>query len=138
MTKCRKITATLVNDYERMNFMPTHFGNLFLHVEYAIFDKLSEMSKDYNGGYWNMYRLSNGGIYLAPNIINLKLRLSVATNGYSGEVSADAAGLITCMFVFNALCWQFPERQDFNDLYYALRDFAFDHEEACEIIQAVD
>lgn len=135
-----KIAATRIdNDDQRLQVLPAHFGADFLRVEMALYDHLQKMApEDYNGGYWFMYQLSNGGMYLAPAITDRKLRLTVDTNGYSGEVSGDAAGLITCLFVFNALCWKYPQRQDYVDLFYKLRDFAFDHPEAEEIIAAID
>lgn len=133
-------TATLIKDpRERLNFLPSHFGRLATAVERAIFDTLTQTSPDYQGGFWNFYNLSNGGLYLAPDLDpNSRLRITIPTNGYSGEVSPDAAGIITCLFIFNQLCWEYPTREDFNDLFYALRDFAFDHEEAIEIIRATD
>ena len=135
-----KITATRIdNDDQRLQVLPAHFGADFLRVEMALYDHLQKMApEDYNGGYWFMYQLSNGAMYLAPAITDRKLRLTVDTNGYSGEVSGDAAGLITCLFVFNALCWKYPQHQDYVDLFYKLRDFAFDHPEAEEIIAAID
>jgi len=134
-----KITATRIdNDEQRLEILPTFFGADFLRVEMALYSHLQKMCEEYNGAYWYMYKLSNGAMYLAPAIENRKLRLTVDTNGYSGEVSGDAAGLITCLFVFNALCWKYPQRQDYVDLFYKLRDFAFDHPEAEEIIAAID
>ncbi|QIQ65865.1 hypothetical protein 38_00074 [Pseudomonas phage Epa38] len=104
-----KITAARIdNDEQRLEILPTFFGADFLRVEMALYSHLQKMCEEYNGAYWYMYKLSNGAMYLAPAIENRKLRLTVDTNGYSGEVSGDAAGLITCLFVFNALCWKYP------------------------------
>lgn len=136
-----KTTRTRIdNDDQRLNLLPAYFGADFLRVEMAVYDKLQELApKDYNGGFWYMYELSNGGMYFAPAIEDRKLHLSVATNFYSGEVSGDAAGLIACLFVFNYLCWEYPESKKYNDLFYALRDYAFSHHpEAQEIIGAID
>jgi hypothetical protein len=30
-----------------------------------VFDTASQLSPDYNGGYWEFYNLSNGGFYIA-------------------------------------------------------------------------
>lgn len=136
-----KITATRIdNEEQRLEILPAYFGGHFLLVEMAVYDKLQKMApEDYRGGYWHMYELSNGAMYLAPAIDDRKLRLSVDTNGWSGEVSGDAAGLIACLFVFNALCWAVPNSKKFNDLFYALRDYALDvHPESAEIIAAID
>ena len=131
-------TAILItNPRERLDFLPRHFGHLATAVERAIFDTLTETSPNYEGGFWHFYNLSNGGLYLAPDSSD-PLRIVIPTNYYSGNVSPDAAGIITCLSVFNQLCWEYPTREDFNNIFYALRDFAFDHEEAVEIIRATD
>lgn len=48
------------------------------------------LSEDYNGGFWNFYTLTNGGFYMAP-AGDKRMRLEVDGNGFSGEMSADAA-----------------------------------------------
>ena len=134
-----KITATRIdNDEQRLQILPHHFDADYLRVELSLYDKLSQLSEDYQGGYWHMYRLSNGAMYMAPAIVDKKLRVVVDTNFYKGEVSADAAGIITCLFVFNGLCWDHPDRDDYIELFYSLREFAADHPEAQEIFRAID
>lgn len=136
----KKITATRIDsDDRRLEILPARFGADFLRVEMALYDILQKIApEDYRGGYWYMYELSNGAMYLAPAIEDRKLRLSVNTNGYSGEMSGDAAGLVACLFVFNSLCWTYPDNDNYHDLFYSLRDFACDHPEAAEILGAID
>jgi hypothetical protein len=74
------ITGTRVPDEERMNTLPSHFGRHLLTVENAIYGWLRELSREYSGGYWHFYELSNGGFYMAPECESLQLR--VDGNGY--------------------------------------------------------
>ena len=60
--------------------------------EALVFGWLDALSEDYNGGFWNFYTLTNGGFYMAP-AGDKRMRLEVDGNGFSGEMSADAAGI---------------------------------------------
>ncbi len=46
-----KITARELNDTERLQMLPKHFGHLMLTVESAIFNFMAQLSSDYQGGY---------------------------------------------------------------------------------------
>jgi hypothetical protein len=61
-------------------------------------------------------------------------------NGYEGEVSADAFGIIVTLFVYGALAWVGNEalREKFSNHYHQLRDFAIRHAEASAILSAID
>lgn len=139
MSKKALTRARVDSDDRRANFLFPHFGQDFLRVELALYDRLQQLSpEDYRGALWHMYEVSNGAVYLAPAITERKLRLSVDTNGYSGVVSGDAAGIIACLFVFNSLCWEYPDNEHHHNLFYALREYACRHAEAEEILRAID
>ena len=129
------IAATRVPDDERMNTLPSHFGRHLLTVENAIYGWLRELSREYSGGYWHFYELSNGGFYMAPECGSLQLR--VDGNGYDGRMSGDAAGIVACLFAFSHLSFQIP-----NDMlsrhYLQLLDFAVEHGEVSAIFAATD
>jgi hypothetical protein len=65
------------------------------------------------------------------------MRLQCAGNGFDGEMSADAAGIVACLFAFNALVWKTRDER-FEHLFYCLREFASDHAEAHAICAAID
>lgn len=109
-------------------------GNL---LRTAVFRKLNEMSEEYTGGRWILVKTSNDAFYIYPEGYE-KLHLSVSTNFYEGDMSAEAAGIVSCLFVFNMACWEFPDNDKFHSLFYALRAFAAEHEEAGEIFGAID
>jgi hypothetical protein len=92
------VTASLVASNRRLTFLPTYFGpRLMMRGESLVYAWLRRLSEDYNGGFWNYYELSNGGFYLAPELTG-RLCLEVDGNGYSGELSADAAGIVATLF----------------------------------------
>jgi hypothetical protein len=131
------IIANEVDDEQRLDFLPEFFGsNLMLVGENYTYNTLSKLSKDYNGGLWKFYKLSNGGFYMAPHM-SRKLSVMVHGNYYEGEVSADAAGIIATLFTLCALCHQFPSDR-YIDLYDHLRDYVSFHPESSEIFRAID
>jgi hypothetical protein len=144
-----KITAKRVPVRSRMNMLPKHFGiKHMVRVENAIYDFLRALSEDYSGGFWQFYELSNGGFYMAPDESYhpkvgraraqvKKLRVRVAGNGYEGEMSADAAGIVACLFAFSHLSFRL-ESEAIGEHYQRLREFALDHPEASAIMSAID
>ena len=135
------VTASLVASNRRLTFLPTYFGpRLMMRGESLVYAWLRRLSEDYNGGFWNYYELSNGGVYLAPELTG-RLCLEVDGNGYSGELSADAAGIVATLFTLGQLAAD-NQGTDVADVlidrYHFLRDFARDHAEAAEIFRAID
>ena len=130
------IQATLVQENQRLSFLPKHFGNRMMVAERGIFNALRKLCSDYNGAFWNYYELSNGGFYMAP-CLDEKLTMFVEGNGYEGILSADAAGIVATLCVINELCWVDQSEKMINH-YYLLRDFAAEHSEANEIYAAID
>lgn len=131
------ILANLVADEKRIDFLPEFFGaDLMLVGENYAYVWLSRLSKDYKGGYWNFYKLSNGGFYMAPAVPG-KIEIIGFGNFYEGMVSADAAGIIATLFALGCLLEQFPA-QRFIDLYHQLREYAYHHPECREILAAID
>jgi hypothetical protein len=135
------VTASLVASNRRLTFLPTYFGpRLMMRGESLVYAWLRRLSEDYNGGFWNYYELSNGGFYLAPELTG-RLCLEVDGNGYSGELSADAAGIVATLFTLGQLAAD-NQGTDVADVlidrYHFLRDFARDHAEAAEIFRAID
>jgi Antirestriction protein len=66
------------------------------------------------------------------------VEFSVHTNGFEGSLSADAAGITVCLFAFSHLSFQQPSEDVFSRHFYALREFALDHQEAPGIFAAID
>ena len=66
-----------------------------------------------------------------------RLQLRCEGNGYTGTVSAQAAGIIATAMALSHLSCQFEEER-LIDTFYQMRDFAFTHEEAPAIFKALD
>jgi len=131
-------TVTLVPQERRQDFLPELFGlNRLITAEsfvYALMDRLSPL--DYGGGFWNFYELDGKPLFIAPTS-KPRFRIRWEGNGYEGEVSAEAAGIIATMFALSHLSIRFGDDR-FSEAFLRLYEFAADHPEAGEIFQAID
>lgn len=107
-----------------------------IEAEHRIYNTLTELCSNYNGGFWNYYELSNGGFYVAPSS-NEKFEVFINSNGYEGILSADAAGIIVSLYVINQLCW-INQSEELVNYYYLLLDYVAQHPDAKEIYAAID
>ena len=133
------ISRKCLNDTERINHTAKLFGDHFpLRLEPFVFDMARNLSRDYRGGYWEMYGLSNGGFYMAPASDTL-FQVS-CMNGYEGNLSADALGITVCLYAYSNL--SFSDIPDFAqtcaEQYHLLRDYMLEHPEVQGILGAID
>jgi hypothetical protein len=131
------VTAALVPEANRLNFLPRHFGRLMLVFEREVFTQMGELCESYSGGFFDYYDLSNGGCFMALSQSE-PLKIQVDGNGYEGTMSPEAAGIVVTLFALNRLSFRFPDLERFAERYYQLRDFASDHPEAGDIFAAID
>jgi hypothetical protein len=138
---CVPITPTLVPLDQRIQTLPKHFGagRLMQVFENRVYDTMDAQAAGYKGGFWEFIELSNGGFYMRPPAGPLagKWMLDCESNGYQGELSADAIGIVMCLHAYSHLSFEFPT-QVLAEKFHALREYAMDHPEANEIIQAID
>lgn len=134
------ITASLVQEESRLAFLPTNFGlRSMMRGEALVYRWMGTLCSAYSGGYWHYYTLSNGGFYLAPRSDD-RFRLQV-DNGFRGELSADAAGIVATLYALNQLAWELEGTANCEAIverYYHLGAFARAHAEADGIFQAID
>jgi hypothetical protein len=130
--------ATVVPEARRMEFLPDLFGRkLMLIGERTVFEFMSWLaSDDYAGGLWNFYEFDGRPLFLAP-ASEQRFRIACDTNGYQGEVSAEAAGIVATLFALSHLSFQHSS-EPLSDCCARLYDYAADHAEAREIFQAID
>ena len=131
------ITAQLVEEAARMDFLPTFFGRrLMMHGEAQVYAWMRKLSADYKGGFWQFYNLSNGGFYMVPTGLD-KLHIVCEGNFFAGDLSADAAGIVATLF---ALCYlaNGSENDAIIERYHLLIEYAGQHEEAGKIFGAID
>jgi hypothetical protein len=135
-TTSTNIVAREVPSDERLQILPRHFGRHMLTVEYAVYAFMRKLANQYTGGYWNYLELSNRGFYMAPQS-DSRFLVAVDTNGFTGEMSADAAGITACLFALSHLSFRVRNDQ-IAEHFHLLRDFALEHAEASVILAAID
>ena len=135
------VTASLVDSNHRLTFLPSCFGpRLMMRGEALVYAWLQRLCRNYSGGYWHFYRLSNGGFYMAPASSD-RLHIEVDGNGFSGEMTADAGGIVATLFALGQLAAEMENTEAANaliDVYHFLREFAYGHTEALAIFRAID
>ncbi|EGQ8484949.1 antirestriction protein [Vibrio diabolicus] len=135
------IVASKVALSDRLNFYPTFFGSRFMmRGEAYVMGYMDKFSDDYNGGDWEFYSLSNGGYYMAPNY-DAPLFLEISDNWFSGQMTADAAGIVATLFALGQLAGESQGTtlgDRFITLYHLLRAFAKEHPESSLILSAID
>ena len=139
-TQETRITRTLLDDTERMTVPARLFGAAFTtRIEPFVFGIARTLSRDYDGGYWEFYALSNGGFYLAPS--GDELFHVRCENGFDGELSADAFGVTCCLYAYSHLSFAGPRElaEECARQYHWLREWMLsEHAEAREILRAID
>jgi hypothetical protein len=137
-TEAVSITPALVAERSRVNTIHSVFGRHAIVFESYVYAWMKRLAgeKQYKGGYWNYYRLSNNGFYMAPSH-DKAFHLSNADNYFDGSVTPDAAGIIASLFALGQLCNRTGIKEHI-ELYYVLRDYAHQHPEHRLIFKAID
>lgn len=131
-----RITAQVIPENARLDTLPWHFGARFLRVQDTVFELMRQFATRYDGGFWEMLDLSNGGFYMRTG--SEPVRFRVPSNGFKGVLSADAAGVTVCLFAYSHLSFQFPADTRLSRQFYLLRAYALEHPEAGLIFAAID
>jgi hypothetical protein len=107
------ITSTLVPESERAEQAGKNFGVRFLWIESFVFDTAGSLSREYDGGLWDFYTLSNVGFYMAPR--GRGTYRVACGNGFDGELSSDAFGVTCCLYAYSLL--SFSSDDAFAEVY---------------------
>lgn len=135
-TEPHGIVATIVPEERRMETLPRYFGKYLIRGEIAVYTAMTSLCKTYHGGFWDYIELSNGAFYMSPRLDGL-VPIACDGNGYDGEMTSDAAGIVASLFALNAMAW-LTEDETFTGLYHKLIAFVPAHPEACKIFAAID
>jgi hypothetical protein len=124
------IIKTEIPESTRVKETARLFGYAFPRkIEPSIYHMADDLSRDYHGGYWQFWRLSNLGFYMAPNYpATFEVH---AQNGYQGSLSADAFGITCCLYTYSHL-------SGLAEHYHALRAVVWEHPEVEAILRATD
>lgn len=130
-------SAVLVSDENRLQFLPSFFGARYmLRGEHLVYVWMGRLCEDYNGAYWHFYETDCGARYMTPDI-EAPVRIDVHGNGFEGDMSADAAGIVATLFALGQLAQE--TKEDYLiDFYHLLRNFAYEHPESSAIFRAID
>lgn len=137
------VTSTIVADDQRMTVLPALFGRHFMRGEVSVYARTDKSCPEYKGGFWVYAALSNGGYFMYPNMEGGSVfSYQVPENGWSGQLSAEAMGIVACLYVLSGLSCLLFERGENNQVvsenYHKLRDYALDHAETAAIFGAID
>ncbi len=130
------VEARRVPEAARPGSLPKHFKFHLLAVEATIYGFMGKLAPDYDGGLWVFYEISNGGFYMAPDA-SQTYRIRVEGTGFDGILSADAAGIVACLFALSHLSFRIPDRL-ISRHFHLLRELAATHAEAGAIFSVID
>lgn len=134
-------TCKIVAEHQRAALVERIFGVHFpVSIEPAIYRIAAGLSDDYKGGFWDFWQLPNQGFYMAPRMeAGGQFRVQ-CENGYCGKLSADAFGIICCLYGFSNLSFSKDAAlvNACTEQFHTLREFALDHAEAGAIFRAID
>ena len=134
----KSISCTVVPESQRMSVVDKLFGIQYVLVlEPAVFRFAETLAHAYNGAYWTFHTLPNAGFYMSPR--SDTIYAVSCENGYEGKLSADALGIVACLYAYSHLSFgdgTFAETCAEN--YHLLREFVFEYPEARAILRAID
>lgn len=134
----KTIFNIVVPEAQRMNVVDKLFGIQYvLILEPAVFRFAETLASKYKGAYWTFHTLGNGGFYMSPRSDTI---FAVGCeNGFEGKLSADALGIVACLYAYSHLSFGDDEfAETCAAQYHLLREFVFQHPEAKKILRAID
>ncbi len=133
------ITRQLLSINQRAQITASLFGIHFpMRIEPYIYGITGKLAFAYTGGYWSLYKLSNGGFYMKP-ADDIVFDVT-CDNGFEGKLSADALGIAACLYAYSHFSFSSSPAlaEPCAEQYHLLRDFMFEHAEAGAILRAID
>lgn len=135
------ITKKKITESKRLAFLPKHVGHLCAIFQDRIFATAEAHCKEYDGGYWEFWELSNGGFYLSWDEDKKLLNVANPLNYFEGKMSVDAFSLGVNLMALNHLSWAHKGKSECRSLvdkFYLLKDYALEHPESGEILRFID
>ena len=141
--RATKLEAVLVPESQRSEFLPDMFGIMMVEMEARIFNAMSTSCPDYNGGYWEFFKLPGSGfmVWCAGDVE--KVRMVGEMNYYEGEMSPEAASLAVCALAYNHALWAHHEKHEkfarrLQKQWEILMEYIYQHPEVGEIVRFLD
>lgn len=122
-----------------MRFLPENFGSRYMvRGEALVYTWMRKLSKDYAGGSWNYFVLSNGGFFMVPGADGQRQMFVRCLNEFARTMSAECAGIIATLYALGQLANE-TEDDFLIEKFHALRDYGVrQHVEGALISSAVD
>lgn len=131
------IQLTEIHNEARFGFTSALFGQrACLEGEIAVFQWMRQLCTAYNGGFWRFYRLSNGGLFMAPSA-NEPMHLTWPMNWSDEHVSCQAAGIVVTLFALSQMM-QSHSDELLTENYQLLREYLVEHPEAGAMLRLID
>lgn len=127
----------IIKNSERANAITAAWGMDQFTLEYLVYESMEGLSADYKGGLWEFARGEDGTFFMYPKKEGLLL-VECYGNHFSEYMKPETAGLTACLFALNSYSWLKPESEKISKLYYRLKNFAMEHEDALQIMRAID
>lgn len=103
------IKTNLVHPRGRDTFWRFYFGTVpdWQRIEGDIFNMMAKCCQTYQGAFWEFSMLSNGGVFIWPDMLETSLQMFNPHNGNEAELSPEAAGIAVSSGHLKpkALCW---------------------------------
>ena len=134
------IHKTHCSIHQRMGFLPQYLGNAHIQFQNRIYFFAQHFIAGYDGGYWEFYHLSNGGLMMEwDNCDNITVN---SPNGSSAEVDAETASIVINLIALSDL--SFALQANSNSLsqvvngFHSLHEFALQHPHSTTILKLID
>lgn len=128
------IQKSIVPGHLRASTLPQKFPAMFLVYESLVYRYMNVFASRCYGSYWEFVELSNGGFYMSL-IVTRRLYLSIASSGFEGEMTADAASIVVNLFAQHQLAGQ-HKIESLIDKFNTLYEYAAIHPESQQILRA--
>ena len=139
MIDTKRVTKELVVADQEIGVAEDIFGGLFfLRLEPMIYEFADKMAPDYTGGIWRYYKLSNQGLYLAPE--DDRIWAISCANGFHGHLGPHALGIASSMCAYSHCSFSRDVRfgSKCGDHYHRLLAYMYEHPEVASILGAID
>lgn len=145
------VVVKVVSEDNRFKFLPSLFGSAFLLGEslvYGYMNAFAPLYKQGGGGFWEFLESDEKSVmYMRPATPAKSFPFSTP-NLFSGDLSADAAGIVVTIYALNHLMHEIKNLLDGESLdnlleslidrYQSLLDYASQHDESESIYRAID
>ena len=119
------MNVNVIPEDQRSGFLQTNFKNTLFDL--SVFHIADNIYPDYSGGFWKYATVTIGdndstpAPFLFPSVEG-NIKLVNPFTGVGCEVDSVLGGMIITLYTLNWLIEKYPNNDNYQDLYYLLRD----------------